>query len=135
MPSIEESLSRLHQYSVTIAATPFSTRTSFSRAVLCSTDFFEAHCLREAEVHELSLFQTTSSSTVAAQNAVVAQQLELLAAKNHSIAPSAKKWERLGPLRRGAIEPPTPLRHRATTTADEEGPERYLLAAKKLLEV
>lgn len=63
MPHVEDSLARLRESSERIAKLPFDSTKGFSRAVLLSTEKFEAQCIREASTSELTLFQARKHSS------------------------------------------------------------------------
>lgn len=123
---MQDALDRLAASSSKLADLPFRNTTSFSRAVLEPRLLLDL--IREAEPHELALFQQASNGTA---SAFVAEQLERLRL-GRSVNGRWDLPKRVGPLRRSAPDRPSPLKRRAV---DQDDPERYLQAASKLLSV
>lgn len=116
----------MQKTSTSLAALPFRNTSSFSRAVLEPQLLLSL--IREAESHELALFQQAKEGGA---TAFVAEQLERLRLGRSG----SGRWEvpkRVGPLRRSAPDHPSPLKRRAV---EQDDPERYLQAAAKLLSV
>jgi hypothetical protein len=104
-----------------ISELPFTHRRSFARAVLADDDeWFGENVLRDAEPHERALYQPSTTSQES----------------NSLPATGSGQWEavkRPPPARRKAVEHPSPLKK--SVKKQDDDPERYLLAAKKLLEI
>lgn len=123
----QDCLARLESSAASISALPFTSTRRFSHAILSPSSDFESRCLREAEAHELSLFQPTTRLSAAVRAA------EGLSRGNgrRSLAPVGQgtPWPAPSPLKKSRVK----------GAADHQGAaqeaQRLLLAAERLLQI
>lgn len=125
---ILEAFERIQAYSNIIDECPFDQTPALTRAVLQPVEYFEEHCLREGEPHEISLFRSTT-----AQDGMQHQldRMRLRQSVNEARWDVGSRW--VGPQRRKALEKASPLKK--AQKGVQSDPERYLKAALKLLDI
>lgn len=121
MSPLDAACDRLTQAAARIDALAFA-RTDATLVQSVQSSFFVSHALRDADAHELALFSTAPTERSTATTA--------------ASGPSALDVvRRASPRLRDKPPPPTPLRGRPDELMVDLDPERYLTAARKLLEI
>ena len=120
MSLLDSACERLTQAAARIDALAFA-RTDATLVRAVQSSFFVSHALRDAEPHELALFSTAPTDRVATTAAAGPAALDVV--------------RRASPKLRDKPPPPTPLRARPSEATADFDPERYLAAARKLLDI
>ena len=120
MSLLDSACDRLAQAAARIDALTFA-RTDATLVQAVQSSFFVSHALRDADAHELALFSTAPTDRSAPTAASGPTALDVV--------------RRASPKLRDKPPPPTPLRARPTESTADLDPERYLAAARKLLDI